>query len=65
MYLTDKKKKQIDSLSYQEMLQKWRFAPIGDPLFEGETGDYFSARMKELAVDVDEVAVSKKVGWDK
>ena len=38
----------IDSLSYEQLLSKWRFAPIGDPWFQGETGDYWGKRMKEL-----------------
>jgi hypothetical protein len=65
MDLTDERKKHIDSLSYEQLLTRWRFAPAGDPWFSGETGSYWSMRMKELALTVDDVAISKKVGWDK
>ena len=45
-------KKWIDEASYQELLAKWRFAPIGDPMFQGELGEYFqtvmSRRREEL-----------------
>jgi hypothetical protein len=49
MDLTEKNKQHIDSLSYEQLLYKFRFAPIGDPWFQGETGDYWSARMKHLS----------------
>jgi hypothetical protein len=54
----------IDNASYAQLLNKWRFAPTGDPFFSGEIGDYYS---KILAKKRDEhenpVAVSKMVGW--
>jgi hypothetical protein len=65
MKLNDTNKNYIDSLDYEEMLRKWRFAGAGDELFCGETGDYFSKRMKKLKSQCDHVAISKKVGWDK
>ncbi len=48
MQLTDENKNYINSLSYESLLEHWRFAPIGDPWFCDETGDYWSKRMKEL-----------------
>ena len=51
MDLTIKNKLYIDSLSYESLLSKWRFAPIGDNWFAGETGDYWSKRMKQLKED--------------
>ena len=44
MKLTEENKNYIDSLSYESLLHKWRFAPIGDPMFQDETGKYFTQR---------------------
>jgi zona occludens toxin (predicted ATPase) len=54
-------------MTYTELLSKWRFAPLGDPLFQDESGVYFSARMREMRTqtsDADKVAASKTVGWE-
>ena len=32
-------KRHIDNLTYGQLLSRWRFAPIGDPWFQGETGE--------------------------
>lgn len=48
MDLTDKNKKHIDSLEYEGLLSRVRFAPVGDKWFQGETGDYWLKRMGEL-----------------
>ena len=65
MKLTEENKKHIDSLVYEQLLSRWRFAPIGDPWFQGETGDYWGKRMGALKnrENVDHVATSKKLGW--
>ena len=60
---TKENKKAIDSLSYGQLLYKVRFAPMGDPWFEGETGIYWGRRMGELKNSVDHVRISKEVGW--
>ena len=66
MKLTVENKKYIDSLSYEELLRHWRFAPIGDPWFEGETGKYWAERMQKLKEEgADHVRASKNVGWEK
>lgn len=66
MNLTEQNKKYIDSLSYRQLLSHWRFAPVGDVWFQGETGDYWSERMKqkekELTSEV-RVGISKSIGW--
>lgn len=57
-------KQQIDAMTYEEMLRKWRFAPVGDPMLQGETGTYFATRMREIEPSREEkVRVSKKIGW--
>jgi len=64
MNLTEKNKKYIDSMSYCGLLNKWRFAPVGDPWFQGETGDYWGKRMSELRkAGADHVGASKALGW--
>lgn len=68
MELTQERKNHIDSLSYYNLLSSWRFAPVGNPWFQGETGDYWSKRMKELREkpggDAAHVKASKELGWD-
>lgn len=66
MELTTETKKQIDGMDYESMLRRWRFAPVGDPMFTGESGVYFQKRMEELrAAGADHVGASKRIGWDR
>ena len=61
-------KEEIDNASYEELLEKWRFAPSGDPAFQGEAGEYYAKVMfekKELLLPGQAVAASKSVGWEK
>jgi hypothetical protein len=66
MKLTEENKAQIDSLPYPALLGHWRLAPVGYPWFEGETGDYWADRMKELREqpggNAAHVAASKSLG---
>lgn len=57
--MTDKQKQWIDRASYQEMLSLWRHAPIGEPMFQDETGAYFSLvmRRKRKAIGAHEAAI--------
>jgi len=66
MDLTPENKQHIDNLSYEQLLRHNRYAPVGDPWFQGETGSYWSKRMAELrAADPGgAVAASKRIGWD-
>ena len=63
--LTPEIKAMIDGWSYQSLLRRWRFTPIGDPLFQGESGIYFSNVIKKRRVADPKAAVkaSKKIGW--
>ena len=66
MDLTKENKKCIDSLSYEQLLSYWRFAPLGDLWFQGETGDYWGSVMnkkKEELKGYQAVAISKNIGW--
>lgn len=56
----------IDNASYETLLSKWRFAPVGDPLLQGETGQYYSQAMKTAKAkitDAETVRASKNIGW--
>lgn len=48
MDLTPENKEFIDKLSLHVLFYKWRFAPHGDPWFQGETGNYWLERLTEL-----------------
>lgn len=68
MKLTDELKTQIDNKTYEQLLSKWRNAPIGDPIFMDESGEYWGKRMAELRSqpggDIRHTAASKQIGWD-
>lgn len=68
MDLTPENKAQIDAMSYQGLLSRWRHAPVGDPWLQGETGEYWGKRMNELRAkpggDEEHVRASKSIGWD-
>ena len=63
--MTDQEKAKIDAMSYEALLRAWRFAPVGDPRFQGEHGQYWSRRMAEKRnVEEDHgVGASKRLGW--
>jgi hypothetical protein len=67
MKLTDDIKCRIDAMSYDQLLHGWRFAPIGDPMMQDESGDYWAQRIKETRArpggDEAHVRASKAVGW--
>jgi hypothetical protein len=64
MKLTEERRAHIDSLTYIQLLRKWRFSPSGDEWFQGETGRYWATRMKELVAEgVNHTQASKIVGW--
>ena len=64
MKLTPENKAKIDRLSYTLLLGHVRFDPAGDPWFQGETGDYWGKRMRELReAGADHVGASKFLGW--
>ena len=46
--LTDELKNQIDSYDYLQLLASWRHAPVGDPRFQGDAGDYYRKRMQYM-----------------
>ncbi len=53
-------------MSYEDLLRRWRYAPPGDPIFQGDAGKYYADRMAELKAGDPgaAVAASKWIGWD-
>lgn len=61
---TQETKAYIDRLTYDQLLERWRFTPAGDPWMMGATGAYWRERMAELERQgVDRVAASKRIGF--
>jgi len=48
MKLTPENKAAIDAKTVGQLLSGVRFAPAGDPWFQGETGDYWLKRLAEV-----------------
>jgi hypothetical protein len=59
--MDEKIKQKIDATSQYEMAELWRFAPSGSPMLQGEAGEYFAQRFKELGGMTP--AISKQIGW--
>lgn len=63
MVLTDEVKAYISTLSYKDMLKRWRFGAIGDPIFQGESGNFWVQQMEIKRNFVDHAGISKELGW--
>jgi hypothetical protein len=63
--MTEHDKKWIDEASIEDLLSRWRFAPAGDQIFQGDTGQYYKQQMaaKRAAAPAEHVAASKRIGW--
>jgi len=59
--MTEQEKQRINSMSQFDMAYMWRFSVIGEPLLQGDTGDYFSKVFKEKGGMTPEI--SKRLGW--
>ena len=59
--MTPEQKSRIDSMNQYQLCKAWRFAPVGDPLFIGETGEYFIKVLNEKGGFTPEI--SKRLGW--
>jgi len=58
--MTPEQKEKIDSMSQYEMAYLWRFAQVGEPLFQGDTGEYFTKVFQEKGGMTP--AISKSLG---
>ncbi len=66
-FMNEATKKWIDDASYETLLAKWRYAPSGDPMFQGENGDYYQRVMNEKGAGLtneEKSRASKNIGWD-
>lgn len=66
MKLTEEMKNKIDTMHIANMLSLQRFARIGDLMFQGETGEYFSnifMEKKSKLTDEEWSKISRQVGW--
>lgn len=61
--MTNDQKKLIDNMTQFQLCYKWRFAPVGDPLLQGDTGEYFAKVMKDKGGMTAEI--SKDMGWER
>lgn len=65
MKLTKEVKEKLDAMTIRDLLYIYRFAPIGDLLFEGDSAIYFKSLLQKLR-DADPVGytkASKSIGW--
>ena len=55
----------IDGQDYEGLLRRHRFAPPGDPYFQGETGEHYARTMAERRAELPDggAVASKRVGW--
>lgn len=65
--MTDAQKEWIDTATYEQLLRRWRNARVGDSIFQGDTGEYYSkimAAKRDQVGQAAHVAASKSIGWD-
>lgn len=65
--MTPKEKQWIDKATYEELLERWRFAPPGTAWFIGETGKYYESIMQRKREEIgpnQAAAASKRIGWE-
>lgn len=64
--MDNESKNWIDNASYAQLFSRWRFASSGDPIFQGEVGEYYSEVMKKKRIEVgdaEHTRISKMIGW--
>jgi len=59
--MTNEQKQIIDNMTQYELCKRWRFAEVGDPLFQDDTGKYYAQKLKEKGGFTPEI--SKKLGF--
>jgi hypothetical protein len=55
-------KKQIDSMSHEDLAKIWRFGDSSNKLLQGEVGDYFRDRLFKHFGGFN-TQLSKNIGW--
>ena len=63
--IDEKLKKTIDGMSYEELLNKLQFDPLGDQFFKGEIGDCYANAFEKKWAEIDDpaihAAINKKI----
>lgn len=59
--MTPEQKKQIESMSHEEICKLWRFGDSKNPLVQGYAGEYLFERLKNLGGFTPEI--SKILGF--
>ena len=59
--MTREQQDTINAMTQYELCALWRYAVAGHPLLQGDTGDYFAQRLKEMGGFT--AAISKELGW--
>lgn len=57
----------IDAASYEALLRRHRFAPVGARIFKGAAGEYYhqAMRAKRVAMgEAEHTRASKAIGWE-
>lgn len=54
-------KESIDAMSHDELARAWRFAPVGDRMFQPPYGEYVRQRLQDLGGIT--TGQSKAMGW--
>lgn len=54
-------KREIDGMTQYQLCQTWRFATVGNPLLQGEVGEYFAAKLDKKGGFTPEI--SRALGW--
>ena len=64
--MTQDQKEWIDRQDHLGLLRRWRFGETGDPIFQGEAGEYYARAMREKRALTPDGGVqdSKQLGWD-
>lgn len=67
MTIIEELKKEIDEMSYEELLRNWRFAPTGSPYFSSEVWEHYAKVMEKQRKKIGpaaHIAASKAIGWE-
>jgi hypothetical protein len=58
----------ISKASYETLLRKWRYAPVGDSFFQDDIGDFYSKTMeakRAILSTQGRTRISKAIGWER
>ena len=56
----------IDCATYYRLLERWRFAPVGEPFLQGEVGEHYNKVMKQRRSEIsaeEHARIRKAIDW--